>query len=87
MSSNEHRCYTDNSSGEQAMSSPQFSIRIPPELDQQLKVYASTNGLTKSQVMLNALSYYLGLSEEVPLAYRMSQLEDRIARLEQQARG
>ena len=42
------------------MASPQFSVRIPPQLDEKLKEYAAKNGTTKTEVMIAALANYLG---------------------------
>lgn len=67
------------------MNSPQFSVRIPPDLDQRIKEYIATNGMTKSQLMVNALSHYLGCSSEIPLVVRMEQVEQRLAQLEAKA--
>ena len=47
------------------MASSQFSIRIPPELDEKVKEYAVVNHTTKSRVMIDALTYYLGNIEAV----------------------
>ena len=69
------------------MVSPQFSVRIPPKLDQRLKEYAAKNGTTKTEVMIAALANYLGCASEVPLTQRMVELEERLAILEAEVRG
>lgn len=69
------------------MNSPQFSIRIPPELEQTLMGYAKQNSMTKTRVIVDALAHYLGCAKEVPLTRRMSELEERIATLEAEVRG
>ncbi|MBD2358886.1 hypothetical protein H6G41_30540 [Tolypothrix sp. FACHB-123] len=58
------------------MTSPQFSIRIPPKLEQRLMGYAKQNGMTKTKVMIDALAHYLGCAEDVPLTRRVSELEE-----------
>ena len=65
-----------------AMASPQFSVRIPPKLDERLKAYAAKNGTTKTEVMISALARYLGCESEVPLSQRVVELEERVAALE-----
>lgn len=69
------------------MTSPQFSIRIPPELEQRLMGYAKQNGMTKTKVMIHALAHYLGCAEGVPLTRRVSELEERVSALEAEKPG
>ena len=64
------------------MNSTQFSIRIPPELDQRIKEYAQQNGITKSKVMQDALNHYLGFSSNLPLSHLLFQIEKRLAAVE-----
>lgn len=64
------------------MGSPQFSLRIPLELDERLTEYAQQNGMTKTRVMLDALAQYLGCVEDVPLSRRMVEIEKKVAELE-----
>lgn len=64
------------------MASPQFCIRIPKELDERLVDYAKHNRTTKTKVMIDALAYYLGATEDVPLSQRMVELEEKVAALE-----
>ena len=69
------------------MASPQFSVRIPPELDKRLLVYAKQNGMTKTKVMIDALAHYLGCAEDVPLIRRVIELEEKVATLESLVKG
>ena len=69
------------------MASPQFSVRIPPELDKRLLVYAKQNGMTKTKVMIDALAYYLGNIEDVPLSRKVIELERRLASIEATIKG
>ncbi len=64
------------------MGSLQFSVRIPPELDQLVKEYAAKNNTSKSQVMVIALSRYLGYSSKAPLSERVWELEDKVKELQ-----
>ena len=42
------------------MSSQQFSVRISPELNLNVKEFAKENNVTKTKVMIEALKHYLG---------------------------
>ncbi len=69
------------------MSLPQFSIRIPPELEQRLQEYAKENRTTKTRVMIDALAYYLGSVDDIPLSRKFMELEKRLTILEAEIRG
>jgi predicted DNA-binding protein len=69
------------------MVSPQFSIRIPSELDERLNDYAKQVGTTKTRVMIDALAHYLGCGGDVPLIRRVIEIEERLAALEVEVRG
>lgn len=69
------------------MASPQFSVRILPELDERLLVYAITGGMTKTRVMIDALAHYLGCAEDVPLIRRVVELEEKVSTLEFLVKG
>jgi len=64
------------------MSIPQFSIRIPPELEHRINDYAKENRTTKTRVMIDALAYYLGSVDDVPLSRKVMELEKRMTILE-----
>lgn len=64
------------------MASSQFSIRIPPGLDEKVKEYAVVNHTTKSRVMIDALAYYLGNIEDIPLSRKVMELDKRLASIE-----
>ncbi len=66
------------------MTSLQFSVRIPPELDKKVKEYAVKNNTTKSDVMIAALARYLGCESKVPLTQRVVELEQQIAEVQEQ---
>ncbi len=69
------------------MASPQFSVRLPQELDERLSAYVKQAGITKTKVMLDALAHYLGCANDVPLIRRVMELEERVTALEAQAEG
>lgn len=69
------------------MISPQFSIRLPKELDERLNTYIKVAGATKTKVMLDALAYYLGCADDIPLIRRVIQMEERLAALEAQVKS
>lgn len=64
------------------MPSPQFSVRVPIELDERLNAYVKQTGSTKTKIMLDALAYYLGCTDDVPLNRRVLELEERMTALE-----
>ncbi len=61
------------------MASPQFSVRLPKELDERLNAYVKVAGTTKTKVMLDALAHYLGCANDVPLIRRV--LVNRVLRI------
>ncbi|WP_088239501.1 hypothetical protein [Calothrix rhizosoleniae] len=64
------------------MSVLQFSIRIPPELEKRINEYAQENRTTKTRVMIDALAYYLGSVDDVPLSRKVSQLETKVEEIQ-----
>ena len=64
------------------MVSPQFSVRLPKELDERLNSYVKVAGTTKTKVMLDALAHYLGCADDVPLTRRVIEIEERLAAIE-----
>lgn len=68
------------------MSLSQFSIRIPQELEQRVNDYAKENRTTKTRVMIDALSYYLGSVDDAPLYRKVKEVEKRLAVLETEIR-
>ncbi|MBR8840538.1 MAG: hypothetical protein DSM106950_42810 [Stigonema ocellatum SAG 48.90 = DSM 106950] len=69
------------------MVSPQFCVRLPKELDERLSTYVKVAGTTKTKVMLDALAYYLGCTDDVPLVRRVIEMEERLTALETEVRG
>ena len=64
------------------MSSSQFSVRIPPALDKQVKQFAKENNISKSKVMIDALKYYLGRVEGVSLNQELHDMKQKIVTIE-----
>ena len=88
MSSKDIHCYTQLYSHLTLhMTSPQFSIRIPPELEQRVNDYAKENRTTKTRVMIDALIYYLGSVDDIPLSRKVRELEKRFTTLEAELRA
>ena len=64
------------------MSSPQFSVRIPTNLDERVKKFAKDNNITKSKVMIDALNHYLGCMEGMSLNQELHDIREKIATIE-----
>lgn len=64
------------------MNSVQLGIRIPTHLNQRLTDYIERTGLSKTEVVINALASYMGCSEEIPLNERVASLEAKMMVLE-----
>lgn len=69
------------------MLAPQLSVRLRPALNDQLNGYIERTGISKTEVVTNALAYYLGCAEDVSLIQRMTHLEVRMAALEAVVKG
>jgi hypothetical protein len=64
------------------MNTVQLGVRIPLHLNNQLTSYVAQTGISKTQVVINALASYLGCAEDVPLNERVTRLEARLTALE-----
>ena len=64
------------------MASTQFSVRISPELDTQIKQFAKAKGVTKSKVLQDALTHYLGCVEEIPLNQQITEIKEKLEIIE-----
>lgn len=64
------------------MAKPQIVVRLAPELLEKLNNYAQQIGASKTDVVVGALSKYLGCAEGLPLNQKMAELESRIATVE-----
>jgi hypothetical protein len=64
------------------MKSAHISVRIPPKLHEELRVYVEQNGLSKTEVVVSALAEYLQCQSEVSLSQKIVNFEKRLAQLE-----
>jgi hypothetical protein len=63
------------------MGKPQIAVRIPPPLLAELNQYVERVGTSKTDVIVSAISQYLGCAETVPLSQRVSELELQLKKL------
>lgn len=68
------------------MSAPQLSVRLSSQLNNQLNAYIERTGISKTDVVANALASYLGCESNLSLNQRMVHLEAKIAALEIEVR-
>ena len=64
------------------MSKPQIAIRLSPSLLQELNNYVELTGTSKTDVVVSAISQYIGCTDNMPLNQRMGELEKRLRELE-----
>ncbi|WP_223278114.1 DNA-binding domain-containing protein [Nostoc sp. 'Peltigera membranacea cyanobiont' 232] len=64
------------------MVKPQIVVRLSPELLEKLNKYAEQAGASKTDVVVGALSQYLGCGEALPLNQKVAELEARVATVE-----
>ena len=64
------------------MPSQSITARLPPILVEKLEAYIAESGSSKTDVVVAALSQYLGVSTDVPLVERVAHMEHRLANLE-----
>jgi hypothetical protein len=64
------------------MSKPQIAIRLSPSLLQELNNYVELTGTSKTDVVVSAISQYIGCADNVPLNQRVAELERRVRELE-----
>jgi hypothetical protein len=64
------------------MSKPQIAIRLSPSLLQELNNYVELTGTSKTDVVVSAISQYLGCADNMPLNQRVGELERRVRELE-----
>ncbi|MDD1427564.1 DNA-binding domain-containing protein [Dolichospermum sp. ST_sed9] len=64
------------------MGKPQIAIRLSPSLLQELNNYVELTGTSKTDVVVSAISQYLGCADNVPLNQRVGELERRVRELE-----
>ncbi len=64
------------------MSKGQIAVRVPQPLLDRLNDYVKRTGASKTDVVIGAISNYLGCEEDVSLHQKMNELEKRVASLE-----
>ena len=64
------------------MTKPQITVRLSPSLLAELDQYVDRTGTSKTDVVVSAISQYLGCAEEVPLSQRVAEVERRLGELE-----
>ena len=69
------------------MNTVQLGIRILSNLNKRLIAFMSQTGMSKTEVVVNALASYLGCTEQVSLHERVTSLEAKMAVLEASVRG
>ena len=57
------------------MGKPQIAIRLSPSLLQELNNYVELTGTSKTDVVVSAISQYIGCTDNMPLNQRMGELE------------
>jgi predicted DNA-binding protein len=48
------------------MNTVQLGIRIPSSLNQRLTAFMAQTGMSKTEVVINALASYMGCTDEIP---------------------
>ncbi len=66
------------------MPSQSITARLPSILIEKLEAYIAESGSSKTDVVVAALSQYLGVSTDVPLAEKIAHIEKRLIDLERQ---
>lgn len=66
------------------MSKVQLAVRIPPELQEKLNGYINQTGMSKTEVVVDALAHYLKCVEDLSLSQRVTELESKFKMLEAQ---
>lgn len=63
------------------MSTLQLSVRLPLDHNKQLNKYIEHTGISKTDVVTNALAHYLECVEDISLTQRIAHLEVKIVTL------
>ncbi len=64
------------------MSKGQIAVRVPQPLLDRLNDYVRRTGASKTDVLIGAISNYLGCEEDVSLHQRVNEMEQRLTELE-----
>jgi predicted transcriptional regulator len=60
------------------------SIRLPEEIDEKLRAFATAHSVTMTEVILTALSHYLDADWGLTVTGRLTDIERRVGALESQ---
>ena len=69
------------------MIKPQITIRLSPSLLSELNQYVESTGTSKTEVVVSAIAQYLGCVDQVSMNQRITDLENKVAKLEFEVRG
>lgn len=64
------------------MAKPQITVRLSPSLLTELDQYVENAGTSKTDVVVSAISTYIGSNESIRINQRVAELEKRIAKIE-----
>ena len=64
------------------MKNPQITVRITEDLLQTLNQYVQESGTSRTDVVISAISQYLGRPDNRPVMQRIAELERRIDQIE-----
>ncbi len=64
------------------MNTVQLGIRILSSLNQRLTAFMEQTGMSKTEVVTNALASYMGCTDEISITDRMASIEAKMALLE-----
>lgn len=64
------------------MVKPQIVVRLSPELLEKLNKHTEQTGASKTDVVIVALSHYLGCTQALPINQKVAELEARMATVE-----
>jgi predicted DNA-binding protein len=64
------------------MNTVQLGIRISSSLNQRLTAFMAQTGMSKTEVVTNALASYMGCTDEISITDRMASIEAKMALLE-----
>jgi RHH-type rel operon transcriptional repressor/antitoxin RelB len=67
--------------------SPMVGARVPQEWQEQISVIATASGRKEAQVVREALGQYLGKNDPGSIKGAITDLQDRVASLEQKLAG
>ena len=66
------------------MSKGQIAVRVPQPLLDRLNDYVRRTGASKTDVVIGAISNYLGCEEDVSLHQKVNEMEKRLTEIETQ---